>query len=45
MADPPSDVGDVQDTAAVNCPAVAVTPVGAPGTLAIVTAVEDVDWA
>jgi hypothetical protein len=43
IADPPSDAGAVHDTVAWELPAVAVTPVGAPGAVAGVTGDDAVD--
>ena len=43
MADPPLLAGAIQETVACVFPAVAVTPVGAPGTVAGVTAFEGED--
>ena len=40
MADPPLEAGAVKDTVACAFPAVAETPVGAPGTVAGVTELE-----
>ena len=45
MADPPLDAGAVHDTVACPLPATADTPVGAPGTVAGVTATEAADAA
>jgi hypothetical protein len=42
---PPFDAGAVQETVADPAPAVAVTPVGAPGTAAGVTAFDAADAA
>ena len=43
MADPPLDAGAVKATEALALPAVAVTPVGAPGTVAGTTALDGAD--
>ena len=43
IAAPPSDVGAIHETPASALPPVADTPVGAPGKVAGITTLEDVD--